>query len=142
VGADGYIDPGNHANYWNGNVTIGSPYWRTIVGEFERSGSAYGTFDQGGNVWEWNEAIITGAYRGLRGGSFSFDYDGFLQASYRNMYSDPTRENATIGFRVSQVPEPSSIITLLGGSVGLFGIRRRSSYGERVPRRSRAMANK
>ena len=38
-------------------TSIGSPYYRTNVGEFENSASAYGTFDQGGNVWEWNEAI-------------------------------------------------------------------------------------
>ena len=25
------------------------------MGEFENSESPYGTFDQGGNVWEWNE---------------------------------------------------------------------------------------
>ena len=29
---------------------IGSPYYRTVVGEFELSDSPYGTFDQGGNV--------------------------------------------------------------------------------------------
>ena len=56
VGSDGYTDPGNHANYWNNGYTLGSPYYRTNVGEFENSASAYGTFDQGGNVWEWNEA--------------------------------------------------------------------------------------
>ena len=49
-------DPGNNANFHVGGVyTIGGPYWRTEVGEFENSESPYGTFDQGGNVWEWNE---------------------------------------------------------------------------------------
>ena len=32
--------------------TIGAPYWRTVVGEFENSESPYGTFDQSGNVNE------------------------------------------------------------------------------------------
>jgi formylglycine-generating enzyme required for sulfatase activity len=46
---------------------IGSPYYRMNVGEFENSDSPYGTFDQGGNIWEWNEAIFSvGSYRCLR----------------------------------------------------------------------------
>ena len=50
---------GNNANYYStGTYPIGSPYYRTDVGEFQNSASAYGTFDQGGNVWEWNEAIV------------------------------------------------------------------------------------
>jgi formylglycine-generating enzyme required for sulfatase activity len=78
VGWDGYTDPGNHANYYYSETTMGYPYYRTNVGEFENSASAYGTFDQGGNVQEWNEAIPyqnPPAYRGLRGGSF-FDLYG------------------------------------------------------------------
>jgi len=120
-------DPGNSANYYISNYSIGSPYYRTNVGEFENSGSAYGTFDQGGNVWEWNEAIVYQdtdyAYRGLRGGSFC-DYDYNLQSSGRGSYG-PHLENIALGFRVSQVPEPSSIIALLCGLAGLLGIRRR-----------------
>jgi len=120
---------GNNANYWIYGVgyLIGSPYWRTEVGEFQNSDSPYGTFDQGGNVYEWNEAIVNQgsdyASRGLRGGAYDF-YNGTLQASYRN-YNYPTSEVNEFGFRVSQVPEPSSIIALLGGLVGLLGMRRR-----------------
>jgi formylglycine-generating enzyme required for sulfatase activity len=54
-------DPGNNATFWNNGYTIGSPYYRTEVGDHENSDSPYGTFDQGGNVWEWNEAIIIGS---------------------------------------------------------------------------------
>ena len=63
-------NPGNNANYYISNYAIGSPYYRTVVGEFELSDSPYGTFDQGGNVWEWNETAVTSSSRGLRGGSF------------------------------------------------------------------------
>src|SRR5690606_9971894 len=33
----------------------------TDVGAYTGSASPYGTFDQGGNVWEWNEQILIGA---------------------------------------------------------------------------------
>ena len=123
-------DGGNNANFYQDGYTLGSPYYRTEVGEFENSESAYATFDQGGNVWEWNEAIVYQgsdyAYRGLRGGSFDiYGDDGYLQASFR-LYGYPSNEGYDIGFRVSEVvPEPSSIIALAGGLISLLGIRRR-----------------
>jgi len=124
---------GNNANYYTftGNYVIGSPYFRTNVGEFENSDSPYGTFDQGGNVWEWNEAIphISGdcANRGLRGASFLNDNSsgGNLRASFRN-YGDPASGLSDLGFRVVQaVPEPSSITALVGGLAGVLVTRRR-----------------
>ena len=129
-------DPGNSANYYINNYSIGSPYYRTNVGEFENSGSAYGTFDQGGNVWELNEAIVYQgtdyAYRGLRGGSFDIhSIYGTLQASGRFYGLYPVHEDLNIGFRVSQVvPEPSSILALAGGLVSLLGMRKRRSVNQ------------
>ena len=132
------VDPGNSANYtiWSPYYgilqSIGSPYFRSNVGEFENSASAYGTFDQGGNVSEWNEAIMTGAYRGLRGGYFSGDiYGNELHASsrydsYHSLYA-PTFEATSVGFRVSEVPEPSSMLALLCGVGGLSWFRKRKS---------------
>ncbi|GEM_PF-576073 len=122
-------DPGNNANFSDqAGYTVGAPYYRTNVGEFVNSESAYGTFDQGGNVWEWNEAILgTGrdpteseweqyfVYRGWRGGSFSSSNVSCLQSSYRHYdsYGFDTREFGWIyrpvveasytGFRVSEV---------------------------------------
>ena len=128
VGADGYTDPGNHANYSNTGYTIGLPYYRTNVGEFESSASAYGTFDQAGNVWEWNEAVVLeyvgNSYRGLRGGSYGSN-DSILRASYRNSLEPPSVD-LYVGFRVVQaVPEPSSLMILAGGVGMILGIRRR-----------------
>ncbi len=97
-------DPGNYATYNGDGGThgIGSPYYRTEVGEHENSAAPYGTYDQGGNVWEWNETAVTSSYRGLRGGSFD-DFDYNLRASRRHYYY-PTFEGYSSGFRVSEVP--------------------------------------
>ena len=104
VFADGITDPGNNATY-NGDSGaggIGSPYYRTEAGEWENSGSPYGTFDQGGNVFEWNEAILSsGTGRGSRGGSYSMNVDS-LSVSFRSSRF-VTDETSTVGFRVASI---------------------------------------
>jgi formylglycine-generating enzyme len=96
-------DPGNHATYWSSGYTIGHPYYRTEVGAHENSYSPYGTFDQGGNVGEWNESLFSGSYRGLRGGSFS-DTRGTLRASGR-WGNNPSLAKMYYGFRVVELPD-------------------------------------
>ncbi|MCP4643896.1 MAG: PEP-CTERM sorting domain-containing protein, partial [bacterium] len=106
---------------------IGSPYYRTKVGEWENSASVYGTFDQGGNVWEWNETAI-GSDRGSRGGSFvSIEY--YLQSSSDRLNPIPTDESHNRGFRVaSVVPEPGSVAMLAGlALMGFVWWRRRKA---------------
>jgi len=106
---------GNSANYYSDSYLIGSPYYRTEVGEFQNSESPYGTFDQGGNVWEWNEQIIVDTMRGLRGGAFFGDGLFELEASTR-MDVYPASGGMGYGFRLVQaVPEPSSLIVLAAG---------------------------
>ena len=107
---------GNNANYYDSNYVIGSPYYRTEVGEFELSDSPYGTFDMGGNVFEWNETLI-GSDRGIRGGSCYFD-DYNLSSSTR-LTSTTGNENTNIGFRVASVPEPATLFLLILGAVVL-----------------------
>ncbi|MBN1488501.1 MAG: SUMF1/EgtB/PvdO family nonheme iron enzyme [Phycisphaerae bacterium] len=104
------------------DYTLVAPYYRTEVGAHRNSASSYGTFDQGGNIWEWNEAVLYDSARGLRGGSFSA-YEHFLRASARNS-SSPTVEYCHFGFRLVEVPEPTSIALLAMGGVGML-IRRR-----------------
>ncbi len=108
-------DPGNNATFRTatpegyGIYTIGSPYWRTEVGAHENTESPYGTFDQGGNVWEWTEAILHDYPGSLRGGYYSGGSDN-LHAACRNngyLYGAGVERN-DIGFRVVELPEPDS----------------------------------
>lgn len=85
------------------------------------SANYYGTFDQGGNVWEWNDTAIQGLYRGLRGGSFVLYFDFGLQADNRT-FAPAETELLYTGFRVSQVPGPSAVVLL---AIGGFGALRR-----------------
>lgn len=113
---------GNNANCYGDPIPIDSPYYTTLVGEFQNSDSPYGTFDQGGNVFEWNEAIISGSYRGLRGGSYGLNVYTLLASDRGSL--DPSSEDDSIGFRVSEVPEPASMGLLALGGLALLARRR------------------
>ncbi len=97
------------ANYNNSVGTV------TDAGFYANKASHYGTFDQGGNVWEWNDAIVSTSTRGRRGGSF-VNGGNLLQSSRRGSVN-PAGEDGTIGFRVSSlapIPEPSAYAAILG----------------------------
>ena len=70
----------------------------TDVGSYTGAASPYGTFDQGGNAWEWNEAI-SGDRRGLRGAGFRL-HASLLAGSIRGL-TFPTSEHDGLGFRVA-----------------------------------------
>lgn len=122
---------GNNANYYVAPFVypIQPGLYTTVVGQFQNSVSYYGTFDQAGNAWEWNESLIFDVARGRRGGSYNLG--GFqVEADWRDWGGDPTAEITDFGFRVSQVPEPT-LLTLL--AIGALSLRRR-------PRRERREA--
>jgi hypothetical protein len=115
------------ANYENsvGNVTI--------VGTYAANPSYYGTFDQGGNVWEWNDGILsTTDGGGLRGGAFSGIIPGGLQSSDRFFSLGASGGSDIVGFRVSSltlIPEPSAYAAILG-CLGLsLALMRRKGRG-------------
>lgn len=94
-------DPGNNANF---SFTIGPPFNRTIVGAFENSYSPFGTFDQAGNLNEWNEAIvIAGLSRGRRGGAYNGDASS-MRAAGRYSLAYPERAQFDTGFRIARIP--------------------------------------
>ena len=113
--------PGSSANTANCNFSVNR---LTEVGSYTASASPNGTFDQGGNVWEWNEPVFLGAGRVLRGGSFIDDRE-ILGASERIGFL-PTNEVGTVGFRlVRGLPEPGSLLQLVVGVASLAAVGRR-----------------
>ena len=114
----------NQANYNNGVFSVTqlgiyseSQNYLTDVGAFSGSGSFYGTFDQSGNVYQWNDLDGTsGSSRGLRGGSWYFNAFSLSSAS-RGTFT-PSNEFFYIGFRLASpvaVPEPSTWVMGLAG---------------------------
>jgi len=103
----------------NANYRLGSLYnpiytdptnFLTAVGAFAASPGPYGTYDQAGNAWEWNETAVHPTRRGMRGGCYVGDYT-FLNANSRN---DDSPTLTGCGFRVASIPEPASLAMLAG----------------------------
>ena len=124
--ADGFngavceVPPGTTSHSANCHPAVGD---LTDVGSYTSSPSEYGTFDQGGNVLEWNETIIYTSGRVLRGGSFNGLADGF--AASRRYIGSPSVETVSYGFRVAMIPEPSTSLLLAVGLAGLAAAARR-----------------
>jgi len=100
------------------NMTNGSVNYDNAVGTItdvgayyaKPSDSAYGTFDQSGNLSEWNEAIIS-SDRVVRGGAF----DSNIKANYRNR-ADPFEEDYDIGFRIARrIAGSSGVVIYVDG---------------------------
>ncbi len=88
---------GSSANQANYNSAIGTA---TDVGSFSGSGSFYGTFDQSGNVFQWNDLDgTTGSSRGLRSGDWYIDSYG-VSSSLR-FDIDPSDEGNAFSFRLA-----------------------------------------
>ena len=103
----------------------------TDVGAYGKTTSAYGTFDQTGDVFQWNQTTVApDGSRGIRGGSWNLD-DGALPSLNRDEIYHPDYANFFIGFRVANLavaaPEPVGLsIWILGGMMLLRRNRRAS----------------
>jgi len=85
----------------SGSASFGpNPF--TDVGAYTSATSPYGTYDQSGNVWEWNETLVSSSARGLRGGGMESTL-GLVAASGR-FTLDPVDTFFSVGFRVATVP--------------------------------------
>jgi formylglycine-generating enzyme required for sulfatase activity len=107
----------NSANY---SSTVGG---LTDAGAYTLAASHYGTFDQGGNVIEKDEANISGQ-KGSRGGSWRLGAT-YLASTTRD-YDAATLEYSDIGFRVAFVPEPGTCSLFISAALLLTCRRRRS----------------
>lgn len=124
------IGPGaNQANYQTSaekfavtqsEIYSSSQNYLTDVGAFTNSASFYGTFDQGGNVYQWNDLdglASSGSSRGLRGG-YWINHNPINLSSSGNNSNGPSHEDNSIGFRLASpvpVPEPSTWVMGLAG---------------------------
>ena len=81
------------------------------VGSFMNSASYYGTYDQAGNLWEWNDGVVNNFQgqpnsRGVRGGSWSLGLLN-LDKETRRDYT-PDEDDDDTGFRLAS-SEPANI---------------------------------
>lgn len=113
-----YLDDGLDNGYNDGSAVTGVPgplriqNYLTDVGEYFASVSPYGTFDQGGNVWELMEVVTEGASPLVnRGGSALGTPQLHASSKYRIGHSNPNNETRNAGFRIAAaIPEPMSIV--------------------------------
>jgi len=99
------------------------------VGSFPNADNYYGLFDASGNVREWTGKInptasgtnLQEAY--LANGSYAGGSD-FVVSIDNGLYTLGTGASAGIGFRVTLVPEPSTIALAAMGAAGALGWKR------------------
>jgi len=115
----------NTAVFAGNTVSPVQPAVVTVAGAL----STYGTMGQGGNLREWNESAQDGLYnnanaiRAMRGGYYPA-LAGTLASTNRDFF-DPFLVNASFGFRVASVPEPSTYALLLLGAGAMYLWKRR-----------------
>ncbi len=123
----------SYSLYPNGQNTIttadanygGSVGFSTDVGSYINDPSSYGTFDQGGNVAEWNDTIFADRdnHRFVLGGAWNDSPDRMRSAAKDDHPLE--YEYFDAGFRLaSVVPEASSLVLTMLAS-GVMLIRRK-----------------
>jgi formylglycine-generating enzyme required for sulfatase activity len=119
----GAPDPSNTANYTNNDGTANgyndgfavsgttvfsaSQNYLSNVGAYSQSTSPYGTYDQGGDVWEWTEGLVRSRFRVYRGGSWN-EPAARLASSFRAA-DVPTQAANQIGFRIASIAGPQPL---------------------------------
>ena len=115
--ANFFKDDSTTNNYDDGVAVTALPSFETNVnmltdvGAYTQSVSPYGTFDQGGNVAEWTEAVlhrrvtaggIQAGRRAARGGNWTHN-SSCLSAAYRGCGNPPGQGPGDRGFRLGRI---------------------------------------
>ena len=112
-----YTDQSNDSNVAKVQMNTGVGD-TTPVGSYPYP-SALGTYDQGGDVYQWNETITNGwNVRGMRGGAFDDGNDVGRAASFESSYQQPWVSLDDTGFRVVELNTPAATVTAGPGDIG------------------------
>ncbi len=96
--------PGGSNSANAGSMPAGTKRSLTPAGAYKDSLSAYGTFDQAGNVYEWTETRFGNSQWCLRGGAFDTSSQT-MKASVRDRNDPSHPASHNFGFRVAALPE-------------------------------------
>jgi formylglycine-generating enzyme len=126
--ANGLNNATYYATSWTDPVTGFTP-----VGFYSLCPSPYGTFDMGGEMWQWSETPLSSTTHNVLGGSFAYwdgrQSSGFLMSSAnQNHWFQSSYADGSVGFRVAAIPEPASI-GLLGVGTAILFLRRHRRGG-------------
>jgi formylglycine-generating enzyme required for sulfatase activity len=131
----GGLDPtaypaSNRVNFNANNYDFGQGYDNgdfVSVGYYNQTANVYGTFDQGGNAFEWNEGYALGGYpstyRWRNGGCFLQNTAGEVSFDSLSVAVAANGQNVT-GFRLATIPEPATICLISMGSLVLLRKRK------------------
>ncbi|REK49240.1 MAG: hypothetical protein DWQ46_00500 [Planctomycetota bacterium] len=97
-------DSGNSANFGGAGSPSRWPYPFTDVGAYVLSESPYGTADQGGLVYEWNEGLVGTSFRRIWGGGWNEASSIHQKSDDDTHYHTGDREAANLGFRLASLP--------------------------------------
>jgi formylglycine-generating enzyme required for sulfatase activity len=115
----GSDEPPGSANY----MSVTGPTHLTNVGAYTHSLGPYGTFDQGGLLYQWTDSLIAPAYAGYSGfamfnSSFLSGNSAQLRSDYRVWPWSPGNQFNFMGFRAAALPVSAQWLAQGNGTWG------------------------
>jgi len=116
----GGTEPPGSANF---KSILGSIHL-TDVGAYFDSPGPYGTFDQGGLLYQWSDTLLTTSYSGFGApiSSWSSSKDTQLRADNTIWPWSPINQYSFMGFRVAEVPEPGTLGLIAGAMLAMIAV--------------------